>query len=80
MGSDGGKLADQYHLCGPGFHHHLAYALFRQKRHKEALGVLDELREKWPDFAREKDLRETILQSWKPGKGERDAGEGSGRP
>ncbi|HAM32047.1 MAG: hypothetical protein A2X91_06525 [Deltaproteobacteria bacterium GWB2_65_81] len=64
----------------PGFHHHLAYALFRQKRHKEALGVLDELREKWPDFAREKDLRETILQSWKAGKGERDAGEGSGRP
>lgn len=63
----------------PGFHLHLAYALFRQKRHKEALGALDELREKWPDSAREKELREAILQAWNAGKGERDAGEGSGR-
>jgi len=46
----------------PGFHLHLAYALFRQKRHEEALGALDELREKWPDSAREKELREAILQ------------------
>jgi tetratricopeptide (TPR) repeat protein len=64
----------------PGFHHHLAYALFRQTRHKEALGVLDELREKWPDFAREKELREAILQTWNEEKGERDAGKGNGRP
>ena len=48
----------------PGFHLHLAYALFRQKRHEEALGALDELREKWPDSAREKELREAILQTW----------------
>jgi len=64
----------------PGFHLHLAHALFRQKRHEEALGVLDELREKWPDFVRERELREAILQTWNAGKGERDAGEGSGRP
>ena len=64
----------------PGFHHHLAYALFRQKRHKEALGVLDELREKWPDFVLEKELREAILQTWNEEKGERDAEKGNGRP
>jgi tetratricopeptide (TPR) repeat protein len=64
----------------PGFHLHLAHALFRQKRHEEALGVLDELREKWPGFVRERDLREAILQTWNAGKGERNAGEGSGRP
>src|SRR3990172_2720650 len=48
----------------PEFHLHLANALFRQKRHEEALGALDELREKWPDSAREKELREAILQTW----------------
>ena len=64
----------------PGFQLHLAHALFRQKRHEEALGALDELREQWPDFARERKLREVILQTWNAGKGERDAGEGSGRP
>jgi tetratricopeptide (TPR) repeat protein len=64
----------------PGFHLHLAYALFRQKRYAEALGALDELREKWPDFPKENDLREAILQTGNAGKGERDAGEGSGRP
>ena len=46
----------------PGFHLHLAYALFRQKRHEDALGVLNELREKWPDFVQERELREAILQ------------------
>jgi len=39
----------------------LAYALFRQKRHREALGALDELLGQWPDFAQEKELREAIL-------------------
>jgi tetratricopeptide (TPR) repeat protein len=48
----------------PGFQLHLAHALFRQKRHEEALGALDELREQWPDFARERKLREVILQTW----------------
>lgn len=52
----------------PGFHLHLAYALFRQKRHGEALGALDELREKWPGAAREKELREAILQTLNAGK------------
>jgi tetratricopeptide (TPR) repeat protein len=46
----------------PGFHLHLAYALFRQKRHEDALGVLNEVREKWPDFVQERELREAILQ------------------
>ena len=64
----------------PGFHLHLAYALFRQKRHKEALGELDELREKWPGFVRERELRKAILQTWNEEKGERDAGEGNGCP
>jgi tetratricopeptide (TPR) repeat protein len=61
----------------PEFHFHLAHALFRQKRHGEALGALDELREKWADFAREEDLREAIRQTWEGKKGERDAGRGS---
>jgi tetratricopeptide (TPR) repeat protein len=58
----------------PKFHLHLAHALFRQKRHEEALGALDELREKWTDFTGDKDLRETILQTWNGKKGERDGG------
>jgi len=45
----------------PGFHLHLAYALIRQKRHEEALGVLDELREKRPDFVQVRELRGAIL-------------------
>jgi len=45
----------------PGFHLHLAHALFRQKRLEEALEVLDELVKKWPDFSRGKELRETII-------------------
>ncbi len=45
----------------PGFRLHLAHALFRQKRYEEAMALLDELREKWPDFRQERELRKAVL-------------------
>jgi tetratricopeptide (TPR) repeat protein len=53
----------------PEFRLHLAHALFRQKQYESALEALDELRERWPDFHREKELRETILATGNPEKG-----------
>jgi pentatricopeptide repeat protein len=53
----------------PEFRLHLAHALFRQKRHEDALKVLDELREGWPEDRRERELRELILATQNPGKG-----------
>ncbi len=64
----------------PGFRLHLAHALFRQKRHEEALDVLDELRRERPDFRREQELRDAILEAQNAGKGGGDAGERRGRP
>lgn len=46
----------------PGFRLHLAHALFRQKRYEEALAVLDELRDQWPDFRQERELREAVVE------------------
>jgi tetratricopeptide (TPR) repeat protein len=56
----------------PRFVFHLVHALFRQKRHQEALTVLDELESKWPDFGKGKELRDTILTVMRGSTGRKD--------
>lgn len=46
----------------PRFLLHLAHALFRQKRHGEAMEVLNDLESKWPEYGKGKDLRDTIRE------------------
>ncbi len=45
----------------PRFVLHLAHALFRLKRYREAVEALDELNSKWPEFEQGEELRSTIL-------------------
>jgi len=44
----------------PRFVLHLAHALFRQKRHEEALEVLKDLELNWPEYEKGKELHHTI--------------------
>lgn len=45
----------------PRFVLHLAHALFRRKRYREALAELDALKAEWADFRDGEELRRTIL-------------------
>jgi len=45
----------------PRFVFHIAIALFRQKRHREALEALEGLDAKWANFGKAEELRQAIL-------------------